>query len=61
MITFKVVQSDKEPVVLILRDEKLIAAIHRHEQGVRLASKYYVGVQDDPGVPPGVIIKLSQK
>ena len=60
MITFKVVERDNEPVVLILRDDKLITAIHRHEEGVRLASQYYDGVQSEPGLPPSVIIKFSE-
>jgi len=61
MITFKVVEGNDEPVVLILRDDKLMAVIHRHEKGVRLVSQYYDGVQSEPGVPPGVIIKFSGK
>ena len=60
MVTFKVVEMDNEPVVLILRDDKLIAVIHRHEEGVRLVSEYYDGVQSEPGLPPSVIIKFSK-
>ncbi|GAI25291.1 unnamed protein product [marine sediment metagenome] len=61
MITFKVVKRDNESIVLILRDDKLIATIYRHEEGVRLVSQYYDGVQSEPGVPPGVIIKFSEE
>ena len=61
MITFKVVERDNEPVVLILRDDKLIATINRHEEGVRLVSEYYDGVQSEPGLPPSVIIKFSEE
>jgi len=61
MITFKVVEMANEPVVLILRDDKLIAVIHRHEKGVRLASEYYDGVQREPGLPPSVIIQFSEE
>ena len=61
MITFKVVKRDNEPVVLILRDDKLIATIHRHEEGVRLVSEYYDGVQSEHGLPPSVIIKFSEE
>jgi len=60
MITFKVVERDNESVVLILRDEKLIAVIHGHEEGVRLVSEYYDGVQSESGVPLSVIIKLYE-
>ena len=60
MITFKVVKRDNESVVLILRDDKLIATINRHEEGVRLVSEYYDGVQSEPGLPPSVIIKFSE-
>jgi len=60
MITFKVVERDNEAVVLILCDDKLIAVIHRHEEGVRLVSQYYDGVQSEPGLPPSVIIKFSE-
>jgi len=59
MITFKLVKGDK-PVVLIFRDGKLIAAIHRHEEGVRLVSEYYDGVQNEPGSPPSVVVKFSK-
>ena len=60
MITFKVVKRDNESIVLILRDDKLIATINRHEEGVRLVSEYYDGVQSEPGLPPSVIIKFSE-
>jgi len=59
MITFKVVKRDNEPVVLILRDDNLLAVVHRHEEGLRLVSEYYDGVESEPGVPPSVIIKFS--
>ena len=59
MITFKLVKSGDQPVVLILRDDKLIAAIHRHGEGVRLVSGYYDGVETETGPPPGVVIKFS--
>jgi hypothetical protein len=49
-----------EPVVLILRDDKLIATIQRHEEGIQLVSQYYDGVQSEPGLPPSVIIKFSE-
>jgi len=61
MITFKVVERDNEPVVLILRDDKLIAVIHRQGKGIRLVSQYYDGVENEPGVPPSAIIKFSEK
>ena len=60
MITFKVVKRDNESIVLILRDDKLIATINRHEEGVRLVSEYYDGVQSELGLPPSVIIKFSE-
>jgi len=60
MITFKVVEMDDQPAVLILRDAKLIAVIRRHEEGnIRLASQYYDGIESEQGVPPSVIIKFS--
>ena len=60
MISFKVVKRDNESIVLVFRDDKFIATINSHEEGVRLASQYYDGVQSEPGVPPGVIIKFSE-
>ena len=60
MITFKVVFSDDEPMVLILRDDKLIAALHRYGEGkIRLTSKYLDGVERDSAEIPGLIIKLK--
>ena len=61
MVTFKVVQSNNEPVVLISREDKLIGAIHRHEEGIRVVSEYYDGVQSERGLPPSVVIKFSEE
>jgi len=61
MVTFKVVKRGDESVVLILRDDNLIAVIHRHKEGVRLVSQYYDSVQSEPGSPPSVIIKFSEE
>ncbi|KKL86294.1 hypothetical protein LCGC14_1946180 [marine sediment metagenome] len=62
MITFKVVKSGDERIVLILRDDKLIAVIRRYEEGkIRLVSQYYDGIINDSGPPLAVIIKFAQK
>lgn len=60
MITFKVLESDDQPVVLISRDDKLLGVIHQYGEGqIRLASRYYDGVITEPGPPPAVVIKFS--
>ena len=42
-------------------DEKLVAAIYPHEDGIRVVSKYLTDVYKEEGLPPAVIIKLALK
>ena len=61
MITFRLSTHGitDEPMVEVWRDDTFVASIYGHEEGVRLASKYFNGVVYDPSFPPAVVIKLS--
>jgi len=48
-----------EPMVEVWRDDTFVASIYGHEEGVRLVSKYFDGVEYDTDSPPAVVIKLS--
>ena len=47
-----------EPMVEVWRDDTFVASIYGHEEGVRLVSKYFDGVEMTLG-PHAVVIKLS--
>lgn len=50
-----------KPMVEVWRDDIFVASIYGHEEGVRLVSKYFDGVEVEHDYPPGVILKLSEQ
>lgn len=47
-------------MVEVWRDGIFVASIYAHEEGVRLVSKHYDGVEHDAIYPPAVLIKLRK-
>jgi len=43
------------------RDGKFVAGIYPHQDGIRVVSKYLVGVDEDASFPPAAVIKLEVK
>lgn len=41
------------------RDGEFIAGIYPHKDGIRVVSKYMLGVHEDHSVPPAAVIRLS--
>ena len=59
---FYVSQHDQLPgktMVEYWREGKFIAGIYPHQDGLRVVSKYLVGVDKDPSYPPAAVIKLE--
>lgn len=46
-------------MVEVWRDGTFVAGIYKHDDGIRIVSKYLDGVEQEVGYPPGVILKLS--
>lgn len=60
MISFRLARTEAdEPVVEVFRDDVFLATIYGHQEGIRVISKYYDGIQGEPGWPPSVVIKFS--
>ncbi len=61
MITFRLARTGTgKPMVEVWRDDIFIADIYEYEEGnIHLVSKYYDGVQSEPGLPPSVVIRFS--
>ena len=49
-----------KPMVEVWREEEFIAGIYVHEDGIRIVSKYFDGVEGEAGMPPSVVIKFSK-
>lgn len=43
----------------VWRDGVFVAGVYPHEDGIRIVSKYLVGVEQEPVYPPAVVIRLS--
>ena len=41
------------------RDGKFVASIYPDQDGLKVVSKYLVGVDEDPSYPPAAVIKLE--
>jgi len=58
---FKVCPHDQLPgkqMIEFWRDGEFIAGIYPHEDGIRVASKYMLGVHEDHSFPPAAVIRL---
>jgi len=49
-----------KPMVEVWQDDKFIAAIYTHEDGMQIVSKYLDGVEHEVDMPPSVVIKFSK-
>jgi len=47
-------------MVEVWRDDKFIAGIYGHKEGVRLVNKYLDGVEHEASMPPSVVIKFTK-
>jgi len=59
---FKVCPHDRLPDKMMVeywRDNKFVAGIYPHEDGIRIVSKYMTAVSKDPTFPPSVVIFLE--
>ena len=63
MIKFKLATHTQSgrTMVEVFRDDTFVAGIYGHEKGIQLVSKYFDGVERNPGYPPSVVIKLAEK
>lgn len=61
MINFRLAthSTTHKPMVEVWRDDTFVASIYGHQEGIRVVSKYYDGIQGEPGLPPSVVIKFS--
>ena len=60
---FKICPHDQLPSKMMVeywRGNKFIAGIYPHQDGIRIVSKYLVGVSEDPSYPPAAVIKLKE-
>ncbi|MBA7610219.1 hypothetical protein ES703_17425 [subsurface metagenome] len=48
------------PTVEVWKDDEIVAAIHSHDDGIRVVSKYLDGVEHETGYPPAVVVHLSK-
>ena len=48
------------PMVEVWKDDKFIASIYAHEDGMQIVSKYLDGVEHEAGTPPSMVIKFSK-
>lgn len=48
-----------KPMVEVWQDGKFIAGIHTHDDGLRIVSDHLDGVQHETGLPPALVVKLS--
>jgi len=48
-------------MVEVWRGGVFVAGIYPHEDGLKLVSKYWDGVEHDPGYPPCVIMHLTKE
>jgi len=62
MIKFRISTHSEtdEPMVEVWRDDKFIAGIYGHKEGVRLVNKYLDGVEHEASMPPSVVIKFTK-
>ncbi len=47
-------------MVEVWRDGTFVAGIYKHDDGIKIVSKYLDGLEHDSGYPPAVVVHFSQ-
>jgi len=47
-------------MVEVWKDGNFVAGIYKHDDGVKIVSKYLDGVEQEPGYPPAIVVHLSK-